>query len=207
MPRPLIDLTGQVFGRWRVINLHKRQGKGRPALWNCECECGNKRIVAGTNLRSGISASCGCLRDEKARTLMLARNGKGARSPHWKGGRILDSRGYARVWNPTHSRADKRGGYVYEHLLVMEEALGRPVNISETVHHVNGHKADNRLENLELWSKSHPPGQRTEDKIAWAKDTLLIYIGVEGVLKWIENYDQDKVGSPPQKSNYISSCS
>ena len=59
-----------------------------------------------------------------------------------------------------------------EHRVVMEQHLGRPLLPHENVHHKNGIRDDNRIENLELWSTSQPYGQRVEDKIAWAQDFL-----------------------------------
>ena len=57
---PRRDLTGQQFGRWRVIEV-ATGGK-----WTCRCDCGVTRDVAGSNLTGGLSLSCGCLHRERA---------------------------------------------------------------------------------------------------------------------------------------------
>ena len=72
------------------------------------------------------------------------------------------------VWAPTDPRAGK-GQYVFEHILVMERLLGRPMLPEESVHHRNGVKDDNRPENLDT---SATGGIRVSDAIAWAREIL-----------------------------------
>ncbi len=89
------------------------------------------------------------------------------------GHRDLDSNGYVRVnLGRDERRASRNDGRVLEHRWVMERTLGRELLPDETVHHVNGVKADNRPGNLELWVGKHPRGQRIEDVVEWAAEML-----------------------------------
>lgn len=77
-------------------------------------------------------------------------------------------KGYVRITTPDGRRMD-------EHRFVMEQVLGRPLLSTETPHHKNGDRADNRIKNLELWSSLQPAGQRVTDKLAYAREIIARY--------------------------------
>lgn len=78
------------------------------------------------------------------------------------------SDGYVLVYLPMHPSANPT--YVYEHRLVLERALGRFLATHEYVHHRNGDRADNRLENLEVMTGSqhmtHHRSGVTDEEVA-----------------------------------------
>jgi hypothetical protein len=77
----------------------------------------------------------------------------GEKHRDWNGGRIIDKDGYALILMPDHPAAN-HAGYIREHRLVMEEYLGRLLGPEEVVHHKNGDKRDNRIENLEVFASN-----------------------------------------------------
>lgn len=146
-----------------------------------------ERYYAGETLR-GLSGEFG-MHIRKIRAAIVGQgveirkqgNQHGPRGSRWRGGVRKRRDGYVLQWVSDDSpmaamRCD--GSYVIQHRLVMAEALGRPLYRHEEVHHINGDRSDNRLANLELWTKSQPSGQRVEDKLRWAHEIIAQYQGV-----------------------------
>jgi len=88
--------------------------------------------------------------------------------------------GYILVWDPDHPNA-KKTGYLLEHTHVMSTHLKRPLIKNESVHHLNGVKGDNRIENLELWTRPPRKGIRVSDAIKDCIDFLESYGYTVGV--------------------------
>lgn len=93
--------------------------------------------------------------------------------PLWGSGRVTKD-GYHSTYRPDHPNA-RKDGYISTNRLVMSEHLGRSLLQDEQVHHKNGNKLDNRLENLELWTKAHPTGARVQDIVEYAIKMLSLY--------------------------------
>lgn len=116
------------------------------------------------------------LKDKQTITKSLSRKRR-ERSKQWKGGRQISDKGYVLVYDKENPMAFQ-SGYILEHRLVMSQHLGRELESNEVVHHKNGNKLDNRLENLELLSRGehtilhstgHKHSEATKQKISEMK--------------------------------------
>ena len=81
-------------------------------------------------------------------------NKVGEKNENWKGGKYLSNWGYYYIRAPKKHPQKAYNGYIFEHRLVMEKHIGRYLKPTEHVHHINGIKTDNRIENLVIITKA-----------------------------------------------------
>lgn len=74
---------------------------------------------------------------------------KGKNNSSWNGGRFINKNGYVMIYSPNHPDSIKNG-YILEHRLIVSKGLDRRLESWEVIHHKNGIKSDNRINNLEL---------------------------------------------------------
>lgn len=154
--KPIKDLTGRIFTDLTVIEKSINKVPEGGILWVCKCICGSICEKSTGALIAQKVKSCGC---RKSRLAI---------------GRSITKRGYVFLFRKGHPNANKVGR-IFEHTFVMSEHLGRPLVKGENVHHKNGIRDDNRIENLELWNTSQPAGQRVADKMAWVWEMVEQY--------------------------------
>lgn len=150
--------------------------------------CGKIKSTSFTTLKKyvdhGFTGKCFSCFIKSDRVSM-----RGDNHPRWVGWKMRKNRqGYVILNTHFLSKKDKilcqgmtknntkfRRNQIFEHKFILAKHLNRPLLEHENVHHKNGIKDDNRIENLELWSTSQPSGQRVTDKIEWCKQFLKEY--------------------------------
>lgn len=143
-------------GRKRTQEERERMSKGQLASWASRSPEERKRGPMPQSQRDNIS------RSQK----------KGKDHWNWNDGRnVVD--GYVYLKLPDHPMATRKG-YVSEHRLVMSEHIGRLLERDEDVHHINGDRADNRIENLELVDHSVHSARKTERVYTTAIAALMV---------------------------------
>jgi hypothetical protein len=120
------DLTSRKINMLSVIGFgydkRLKCGKNRK-YWKCECECGNECFVDSQSLVRGLTKSCGCLYRQR-----------------FRGGKI-DCNGYRMVYSPKVKK------YIQEHRYVYENHYDVKLHRYHNIHHINGDRLDNRIEN------------------------------------------------------------
>jgi len=134
-----------------------RKGANNPN-WKCGIST-NKTCSDCGKLISKAAKKCrSCSRTGKSWSWSenSKKNIRMEKNSQWKGGRSVTDKGYVRIYLPEHINATGRG-YVYEHRLIMEKHLDRYLDRKEIVHHIDGNKQNNKLENLMLFpnQKAH----------------------------------------------------
>lgn len=157
-------------GQWWYWFGGKDGRRSRLKVYPRTCiRCGEEFLPPGSNRFTANYCSRKCsLRHQLE---LDPKKYSGKRGGRWVGGKTI-RRGYVMIWKPNHHsiihHPDRK--YVGEHRLVMERHLKRRLKPWEDVHHRNGIKDDNRVENLEVWNRrrrgGQPGGQRAHEQVA-----------------------------------------
>lgn len=132
----------------KCIECSKKDCKTSNGKYKRECIiCGKIFYTTLTEIKRGGGNCCSrkCYYERQRKIIK-----KGKDSPYWNGGRIKTKKGYILVYAPNNKRSNVNG-YIYEHLLIMEKYLGRPVRKEEAVHHIDENKSNNNINNLILF--------------------------------------------------------
>lgn len=194
MPRVARGWCVRHYERWKTYGsptgAYRRQGAcdrcgaefeaRSPKKRFCSERCQRANRYAGLRAELPPRMTCtvaDCLEYQLAKGLcrrhyqQMKRTGQVGVPDPLKSWRYVDNQsGYVFLALPEPGSSRRRK--VAEHRHVMEKSLGRRLHAWENVHHINGVRDDNRLENLELWTKPQPNGQRPQDLAAWVVEQL-----------------------------------
>lgn len=137
----------RIFKHQGALTFHVRirhEGRQYPQLWKVgQSPLGGQLIVKGQHLSPATEFRKGEI--------------TGSNHPKWKGGRVKSKGGYTLLYKPGHHRIT-HGNYVYEHIIIWEEANKMTLPEGYVVHHINGVRDDNRPKNLlAVLRKGHSP--------------------------------------------------
>ena len=160
-------------------NYRNKEGKSR---WKTKLICQeckksrwvDKRVIIENKYTTGLCLNCNW------KKIGVESNNKfknGKNHPAYKGGRNKIKQGYINLLlekdDPFYSMVNK-SGYVLEHRYIMAKKIGKPLKISEHVHHLNGKKDDNRIQNLVLLDGTvHQIVTALEEKIKRLEQQIL----------------------------------
>jgi hypothetical protein len=164
MKKAVVNI-GDKFQRWTIIKEVERKNRSRRVL--CECSCGKIREQYLSNIKTGGSVSCGCYSVEqlnKRQHLIKRRHSEN--HPNYKGGHIRKD-GYLLV--------SEKGVLTYAHRVIMEKKLNRKLSFDETIHHIDGNRSNNNIENLLLISRSEHSKQYHSGKLNIKKNNEILF--------------------------------
>lgn len=164
---PMCKLTQKYeVGRWAIITavrdhrIPERSRGGQPQKIS-DSQCDEiVRLYAESNFSQEQIAAKFKKHQTTISNVLRSRGVRRAHGPNWCGGQTIRD-GYVMVWVDSSDRMismANRQGYIMEHRLVMARRLGRVLSSYETVHHINGKREDNRIENLQLRHGKHGKG-------------------------------------------------